>query len=96
MRFVSFILFLIFASCNAKTKTTTTLDGSKSHDSNKGGKIINYKWRQISGKAAKIYSTSSVKTKVGLPDTGTYSFELWGINNAGFTNKDTTIIKVIE
>ena len=96
MKFAIAILFLILTSCNAKIKTITTLDGSKSYDNNKGGKIINYKWRQISGKAAKIYSPSSVKAKVELPDTGTYSFELWGKNNIDLINKDTIIIKVIE
>ena len=96
MKFLIVILGFVVVSCNVKNKTIATLDGSKSHDSNKGGKIINYKWRQIRGQAAKIYSSSAVKTKVELPDTGTYSFEIWGINHAGFTNKDTTTIKVIE
>lgn len=78
----------------APVKTITTLNGSKSYD--RIGKIIAYEWKQLEGQKAMIYNTKKVITKAELPDTGKYSFELWGKNNIGFTNKDTTIIRVIE
>lgn len=90
-------ILISLVSCTAAkkpVKTITTLNGSKSYDRN--GKIIAYEWKQLEGQKAMIYNAKKVITKAELPDTGRYSFELWGKNNIGLTNKDTTIIRVIE
>lgn len=88
---------LLFSCTTAKrtvapVKTITTLNGSKSHD--KSGKIVAYEWKQLEGQKAMIYNNKSVITKVELPRTGKYIFELWGKNDKGLTGLDTTIVRV--
>lgn len=93
IRWLTILIFL--ASCKTAERTTITLNGSKSYDP-AGGKIIAYRWSQIGAQNAKIINPVNTVTKAELPKSGVYIFELWGKNDAGLTNKDTTIIKVIE
>lgn len=69
-------------------KNTTTVSGAASTDAN--GKIVSYKWTQISGPStASIPSSASVKTDLNqLSYVGTYVFRLTVTDDNGATATD--------
>lgn len=69
--------------------STTTLDGSASHDPD--GTIVSYLWIQVSGPSCTITNPTLVTTGVtGIAASGTYVFQLTVTDNNGATDSANT------
>lgn len=86
------LLFLI--SCTPSKQTTVVLDGSKSYDVD--GKIVSYKWKQITGANSILFYSDSNKALMNTKKIGTYQYELTGIDNDNAIGKDTVKVQVIK
>jgi len=78
-------------------RTTVTLDGSNSSDSD--GSIVSYQWAQISGKSVKINNANSAVATFTAPrtrrgKTRTLVFELLVIDDRGARDTDQVTITV--
>lgn len=91
-------LILIFFSCVTSDKTasvTINLDGSRSRIVNGDGHgyIKDIQWRQVTGTPATISNPKSI-VAITQVKSGTYSWELRGIDNLGNMGKDTFKIQI--
>lgn len=82
-------------------RSSVTLDGSRSYDDD--GTIVNYAWRQISGKGVKLSNASSaIATFTAPPHNAAcmigalLEFELTVIDNTGNTATDRVFVTVYD
>ncbi|HEY4061601.1 MAG TPA: PKD domain-containing protein [Puia sp.] len=74
---------------------TVTLDGSASTDPS--GRVLQYKWVQLSGPAtAGMYFSDRAMTPVGSLQAGLYIFQLTVTNAAGLSSTATVQVRVVD
>jgi hypothetical protein len=71
-----------------------TLDGSKSYDPNKNGRIVSYAWRKVKGGKCNIVSPNAAVTVVNEIEKGDYEFQLKVVSNFKLSGFDSTSIIV--
>lgn len=83
------------ADQTVKQKTTVTLNGSGSSDSD--GSIVSYRWRQVAGKSVTLKNATSAVATFTTPSTNTtipLTFELTVTDNNGATASDQVVVVV--
>ena len=99
---MKYLLLILLIGCTTSKKVIPTpilhtiiLDGTNSKIINGDGKgyIQSFQWKQIQGSIFPIENPSLVKTQTNVA-SGTYAWELTGIDNLGNTGKDTFRITV--
>jgi hypothetical protein len=94
-------LFILLIGCNVARRTSTPayhtiiLDGSKSKIINGDGKgyFKHFQWRQIQGTRFPIENPESINTTTKVI-SGSYAWEITGVDNLGNAGKDTVYIKI--
>lgn len=93
-----YLLFILLIGCNVARRTsyhTISLNGSKSKIINGDGKgyFKHFQWRQIQGTRFPIENPESINTTTKVI-SGSYAWEITGVDNLGNAGKDTVYIKI--